>query len=295
MAAASWKITDAEIAAIVEGRHGNPFAVLGLHRPSKTWIARAFVPGAETLSASTLGGASLGSLEKRHGAGFFEGRLKLTDRQPLRYSAGNAGGTWEVVDAYQFGPVLGPLDDYYLAEGTHLRLYDKLGAHLIHHEGLDGVHFAVWAPNASRVSVVGDFNNWDGRLHVMRKRLDIGVWEIFVPLANAGCAYKYELLDSAGGLLPLKSDPFGQAAEMRPDTASCITDTSHFEWRDSAWLEARGKTDPRRSPMTVYEVHLGSWKRTDGNGFLSYDELAADLVPYAASMGFTHIELLPIT
>ncbi|MEO7704994.1 MAG: 1,4-alpha-glucan branching protein GlgB, partial [Thermoflexales bacterium] len=162
-------------------------------------------------------------------------------------------------------------------------------------EGVDGVHFAVWAPNASRVSVVGDFNNWDGRLHVMRKRLDIGVWEIFVPLATQGCAYKYELLDTTGGLLPLKCDPFGQAAEMRPDTASCITDTSDFTWTDHAWLEGRRKIDPRRSPMSVYEVHLGSWKRKEGNGFLSYDELAADLVPYAATMGFTHIELLPVT
>jgi 1,4-alpha-glucan branching enzyme len=191
--------------------------------------------------------------------------------------------------------VLGPLDDYYMAEGNHLRLYDKLGAHPIRHEGHDGVHFAVWAPNASRVSVVGDFNHWDGRRHVMRKRMEIGVWEIFVPGATIGQGYKFELLDSGGRLLPLKSDPFGFHAELRPKTASRVAETGNLVWNDEAYIEARRHRDPRRMPMSIYEVHLGSWKRNDGNAFLSYDELAADLIPYVADMGYTHIELLPIT
>ncbi|HLF21575.1 MAG TPA: 1,4-alpha-glucan branching protein GlgB, partial [Aestuariivirga sp.] len=271
------------------------FKVLGLHKSGRDWIARAYVPGAETLTAATLDGKPVGQLEKRHAAGFFEGKLALKERQTLRYQAANRGGGWNFIDAYLLGPVLGPLDDYYLAEGTHLRLYDRLGAHPMVHEGAEGVHFAVWAPNASRVSVVGDFNNWDGRRHVMRKRMDIGVWEIFIPGAGEGQAYKYELLGPDNRLLPLKSDPFGFAAEFRPKTASRIVRTDNFSWNDSAYLEARAARDARRSSMSIYEVHPGSWRRKAGNEFLTYDELAEQLVSYAADMGFTHIELLPVT
>ncbi|HLF22006.1 MAG TPA: 1,4-alpha-glucan branching enzyme, partial [Aestuariivirga sp.] len=156
MSVPAWRVNDAEIAAIVDGRHGDPFKVLGLHKSGRDWIARAYVPGAETLTAATLDGKPVGQLEKRHDAGFFEGKLALKERQTLRYQAANRGGGWDFIDAYLLGPVLGPLDDYYLAEGTHLRLYDRLGAHPMVHEGAEGVHFAVWAPNASRVSVVGD-------------------------------------------------------------------------------------------------------------------------------------------
>jgi 1,4-alpha-glucan branching enzyme len=205
------------------------------------------------------------------------------------------GGQWTVEDAYLLGPVLGPLDDYYIGEGNHLRLYDRLGAHPMQHEGHDGVHFAVWAPNASRVSVVGDFNGWDGRRHVMRKRRDTGVWEIFVPGAREGQCYKYELLDAGGKLLPLKSDPMGFAAEMRPKTASRVARTDGFIWNDGAYMAERRGRDARRSPMSVYEVHLGSWRRKEDGAFLSYDELADTLIPYAVDMGFTHIELLPVS
>ncbi|MGQ0485080.1 MAG: 1,4-alpha-glucan branching protein GlgB [Hyphomicrobiales bacterium] len=295
MSAPGWRTSDAEIAAIVDGRHGDPFKVLGLHRHGRDWIARAHVPGAETLAATTLDGKPVGQLEKRHDAGFFEGKLALKQRQTLRYQAANRGGGWNFIDAYLLGPVLGPLDDYYLAEGTHLRLYDRLGAHPMSHEGADGVHFAVWAPNAGRVSVVGEFNNWDGRRHVMRKRLDIGVWEIFVPDASEGQGYKYELLGSDGRLLPLKSDPYGFAAELRPKTASRIARTDNFIWSDETYLQARKVRDSRRSPMSIYEVHLGSWRRKEGNGFLTYDELAGQLVAYVRDLGFTDIELMPVT
>jgi 1,4-alpha-glucan branching enzyme len=289
-----WRLSDAEIGAIVQGRHANPFDVLGLHQKGKTWLVRCFVPGALGVDVQLLDGTRIGALEQRNSDGFFEGAVKIKDRQPLRFRCSNEGGVWTVTDAYSFGPVLGPMDDYYIGEGNHLRLYDKLGAHLIHHEGCDGAHFAVWAPNASRVSVIGDFNNWDGRLHVMRKRLDTGIWEIFVPDVSEGQGYKFEMLAADGNRLPFKSDPFGFAAELRPNTASKVARIDGFIWTDSDYL-ARRQKDQRRTPMTIYEVHPGSWRRGPDNRFLSYDELADQLISYVKDMGFTHIELLPVS
>jgi 1,4-alpha-glucan branching enzyme len=283
-----------EVEALVAGKHGDPFAVLGLHKQGRSWIERAFVPGAEHLSAWSPAGEKLGKLTGKHKAGFFEGAIKVKDRQPIRLVAANAGGEWSFIDPYSFGPVLGPMDDYYAAEGTHLRLYDKMGAHIIAHEGVEGVHFAVWAPNAERVSVIGDFNAWDGRRHVMRKRMGTGVWEIFIPDLGEGVNYKYELIAN-GQRLPLKSDPYGFASELRPNTASRVARIDNFKWRDATYLKARAERDARRAPMAIYEVHLGSWRRKEGNEFLSYDELADTLIPYARDMGFTHIELLPIS
>ncbi|MBL8789446.1 MAG: 1,4-alpha-glucan branching enzyme, partial [Rhizobiales bacterium] len=294
MAEPKWRLSHAEIEAIVQGRHSNPFEVLGLHQHGKQWIVRCFVPGALGVEVLALDGSRLGALEQRHSYGYFEGPVKTLARQPLRYQCSNEGGVWAVTDAYSFGPVLGPMDDYYIGEGNHLRLYDKLGAHPMNHEGADGVHFAVWAPNAQRVSVIGDFNNWDGRLHVMRKRLDTGVWETFVPGALEGQGYKFELLDASGNLLPLKADPFGFAAELRPDTASKVARTDSFRWSDGDFLQARQK-DQRRAPMSIYEVHAGSWRRGPDNRFLTYDELADQLISYVKDMGFTHIELLPVS
>ena len=295
MAEAKWKTSGPEIQAIVDGKHADPFKVLGLHQFGKNWVARCFVPGADIVHAQGLDGSELGELQKRHDSGFFEGLVKIEGLRPLRYLCANGGGRWIVADAYSLGPVLGPQDDYYMGEGNHLRLYDKLGAHLITHEGEEGAHFAVWAPNAQRVSVVGDFNNWDGRRHVMRKRMDVGVWEIFVPGATEGQGYKYELVGPDGNLLPLKSDPYGFAAELRPNTASKIARTDNFKWSDEKYLKARTAPDKRRVPMSIYEVHLGSWRRKEGNAFLSYDELAAELIPYVKDLGFTHIELLPVS
>ncbi len=295
MADPDWMTSAAEVEAIAAGRHGDPFAVLGLHQTDEHWVARAFVPGADTVEVLSERGDSLASLERRHPAGFFEGPVPLTRRQPLAYRAANAGGNWIVADAYLLGPVLGPLDDYYIGEGNHLRLHDRLGAHAMRHEGHDGVHFAVWAPNASRVSVVGDFNGWDGRRHVMRKRRDTGVWEIFIPGAHEHQCYKYELLDAEGKLLPLKADPFGFSAELRPKTASKVARTDDFAWSDGAYLDQRRTRDQRRAPMAIYEVHLGSWQRGENNRFLTYDELADTLIPYVAEMGYTHLELLPIS
>ncbi|TPE50773.1 1,4-alpha-glucan branching protein GlgB [Amaricoccus solimangrovi] len=284
-----------EIEAVVEGRHGDPFAVLGPHRTGRRVFARAFVEGAETLEASTLDGEPAGTLERVHPAGYFEGFLTIPDRQPLRYRARNAGGEWSVTDPYSFGPVLGPMDDYYIREGSHLRLFDKMGAHPISHEGAEGVHFAVWAPNAKRVSVVGPFNAWDGRRHVMRHRRDTGIWEIFLPGVHCGEPYKYEIIGPDGTPQPLKADPFARAAELRPATASVVAPWLDHDWGDAAHRDFWAKVDPRRQPISIYEVHPGSWKRKEDGSFLSWDELADQLIPYVVEMGFTHIEFLPVS
>jgi 1,4-alpha-glucan branching enzyme len=194
-------------------------------------------------------------------------------------------------------PVLGDLDVYLLREGTHLHVYEVLGAHVRTFDGVTGTAFAVWAPNARRVSVVGDFNAWDGRRDPMWLRRECGVWELFVPGVGPGTRYKYELEDGAGRLLPLRADPFGAYGEQRPRNASIVWDAPPFAWTDAAWLAARGARQQRAAAISIYEVHLGSWRRKpeEGNRFLTYRELAAELIPYARDLGFTHIELLPVS
>jgi 1,4-alpha-glucan branching enzyme len=257
---------------------------------------RAFVPHAAVVQARTPSGGWLASLDRRDDAGLFEG-LAEGAHAPLDYRlhAANAGGHWILDDPYRFGPVLGSVDDYLLVEGTHRRLYERLGAHIIEHEGAQGVHFAVWAPHARRVSVVGDFNGWDGRRSQMRKRIDSGLWEIFIPGQGEGAVYKYEIIGQGGDLLPLKADPFGFGSELRPSTASVVARTDRFQWHDQAHMRARGEGDARRRPMSTYELHLGSWRHHHHGGFWSYDEIADALIPYVVDLGFSHIELMPIT
>ncbi|MVA61921.1 1,4-alpha-glucan branching protein GlgB [Agrobacterium vitis] len=281
--------------AIVAGLHTDPFSVLGVHAGADGFIARCFVPGADSITALTLDGSLAGELACLDPAGFFAGPVAIKSQQPLRYRACRGDVEWSLTDPYSFGPVLGPMDDYFLREGSHLRLFDKMGAHPIKHQGVDGFHFAVWAPNARRVSVVGDFNEWDGRRHVMRLRRDTGIWEIFAPDVRPGSAYKYEIIGVNGELLPLKADPFARRSEFRPQTASVTAAELSQDWEDAAHLAHWGSIDKRRQPISVYEVHAGSWqKRADGT-FLSWDELAERLIPYCTEMGFTHIEFLPIT
>ena len=281
------------IAAIIEGRHDDPFSLLGAHDGPGGTFARAWVPGADTAEAHDLAGNSVGTLTRVDDSGLFEG-VVTGDPQPLKYRATGAGSEWWVTDPYGFGPVLGPIDDHLMAEGTHVRLHDKLGAHLIDHQGATGVHFAVWAPNARRVSVVGDFNDWDGRRHAMRRRGDAGVWEIFVPDIAAGRAYKFEVIAADGRMQPLKADPFAFASELRPATASLTTAPMVREWGDDDHRAHWAGVDPRRVPISIYEVHAGSWDR-DGNGwYLSWDALADRLIPYVVDMGFTHIEFMPV-
>ncbi|WP_339761332.1 1,4-alpha-glucan branching protein GlgB [uncultured Hoeflea sp.] len=285
-----------EAEAIASGTHGNPFSVLGVQESDGSFFARAFVPGADSLQALTLDGRPAGQLATGSVGGLFEGRLTITKRQPLRYAASNtAGDRWEVDDPYSYGPVLGPMDDYFIAEGSHLRLFDKMGAHLIHHEGTDGVHFAVWAPNARRVSVVGDFNDWDGRRHVMRLRADVGIWEIFAPGVRPGARYKFEIIGPDGKTLPLKADPFARRSELRPATASIVASNLEHDWGDSAHRAHWSKVDARRQPMSIYEVHPGSWRRHDDGSFMSWDQMGDELIPYCIEMGFTHIEFLPVS
>lgn len=290
----NWRARDEDVARIAAARHGDPFSVLGLHIVEGGAVVRAFVPGAGHLEVFRAGHASF-DLPRRSGD-FFEGFLPgETGRFSYRLRASNLGGTWEFADPYAFGPVLGPVDDFLLVEGTHRQLYGRLGAHLITHEEMEGVLFAVWAPNALRVSVVGDFNRWDGRLHQMRKRIDSGLWEIFAPGVSEGTNYKYEIVGAGGHLQSLKADPMGFGSEMRPSTASVVTRTDNFAWHDEAHMAARQGDGARHGPMSIYEVHLGSWRRNGWNSFLSYDELASQLIPYAVDMGFTHLELLPVS
>ncbi len=255
----------------------------------------AFDPAAVKMAAVTEDGAfELTAVQAA--PGLFSGPVKGDKPYGLRGMSGD-GASWDYEDAYRFGPVLGEMDEYLLSEGTHERLWDVLGAHPREMDGVHGTHFAVWAPNARRVSVVGDFNAWDGRRHVMRRRGATGAWEIFVPGVGEGQAYKYEILGANGVTQPLKADPVGFGSQHPPENASVVRDISGYGWDDDAWMAGRQAKQALDAPISIYEVHLGSWKRksAEGNRPLSYKELAVELVDYVRDMGFTHIELLPIS
>ncbi|KAF0170853.1 MAG: 1 4-alpha-glucan branching enzyme [Rhodobacteraceae bacterium] len=281
-------------AAIAEGRHGDPFSVLGLHKRGGKWVVLAFDPGAESLTVLTgKTGKPMAAVAVKGAPGLFAAELPRKANYRLRWQG--HGATWEGDDPFAFGPVLGELDEYLLGEGSHKRLWQVLGAHVITHEGVEGTHFAVWAPNAERVSVVGNFNQWDGRRHPMRKRGGTGVWETFLPRIGEGEAYKYEIRGPGGALMPLKADPVGFGSEHAPKNASVVRRIDGPQWSDAEWMAIRGTHQNIEAPISVYEVHLGSWKRAPGDRMLSYLELADQLVDYAADMGFSHIELLPVS
>ena len=285
-----------EIDQLRSASHGDPFSLLGLHEDAqhRFWL-RVFLPGAaqvEVLDART--GESLGVMDPRHADGFFEGLLPVSARPDYRLQVAWADGSTAIVDdPYRFPPVLGDMDVWLMGEGSHLRPYEVLGATQRVMEGVAGTSFAVWAPNASRVSVVGDFNGWDGRRHAMRLRRECGVWEIFLPGVGAGAHYKFELRSRDGHVLPLKSDPYALQAEMRPATASVVARMPTL----APVSEQRKAANALDAPMSIYEVHLGSWRRKpeEGDRFLNWDELADALVPYARDMGFTHLELMPVS
>ena len=279
-----------EARAIAEGSHGDPFAVLGLHARQGGFVVTAFVPGAERLVV--LADKAVEAAPVADVPGLFQ--AVLAKRQAYRLRAEGHGASWEFDDPFRFGPVLGEIDEYLLGEGTHRRMWQVLGAHVMTHEAVAGVHFAVWAPNAKRVSVVGDFNVWDGRRHPMRRRGATGVWEIFVPGLAEGAAYKYEIRGADGALLPLKADPVGFGSEHPPANASVVR-TITGDWHDGDWLKSRAARHSVDAPISVYEVHLGSWRRAPGDRMLSYAELAEQLVDYAVDLGFTHIECLPVS
>ena len=282
------------IDALIDGTHADPFSVLGVHEGPDGTLLRAVLPGAVEAEAFKLDGTPLGAMERIDPRGLFEGRYPVP-REPISYRCSAGGQDWIVTDPYSFGPVLGPLDDLLIAQGTHFRLFDKLGAHLIEHEGASGVHFAVWAPNARQVSLVGDFNDWTATRHPMRHRQDIGVWEIFIPDIGEYHAYKYRVVAGDGSVQPLKADPFAFASEVRPATASITARPAKTDWGDAAHRNHWASVDPRRVPISIYEVHAGSWDRDRFNWFLSWDELADRLIPYVVEMGFTHIEFMPVS
>ncbi|WP_372525893.1 1,4-alpha-glucan branching protein GlgB [Piscinibacter sp.] len=275
--------------------HGDPFSVLGMHADAKgaLWM-HAFLPGATQVTVLDADAKTLGELVLRHPDGWFEARLRIRKRRPYCFDVHWADGSHAVIDdPYRFPPVLGDMDVWLMGEGTHLRPYEVLGATLREMEGVAGTSFAVWAPNASRVSVVGEFNVWDGQRHPMRLRRECGVWEIFLPGVAAGAKYKFELRSREGHVLPLKADPYALQSELRPATASVVARMPAALPRS----EERQRANALDAPMSIYEVHLGSWRRKpeEGNRWLTWDELADELVPYVEQLGFTHLELLPVT
>ena len=285
------------IAAIMGASHGDPFSVLGPHKVGpNTWEVRAVLPEARAASL-ILDGRNV-PFEKRHNDGFFVARVEGEGRPLYEIEIESwDGATSRRYDPYGFGSSIEQYDVAGLREvGTNL-VYRILGAQAGRLDGIDGFRFAVWAPNAKKVSVVGDFNDWDGRRHPMRLWQDGGVWELFVPGLEPGGRYKFEIRGPDGALVPLKADPVAFAAEHPPATGSILHGLGSFGWRDDGWMGSRGAKDPRHTAISIYEVHLGSWMRVpeEGNRYLTYKELGERLIPYVKDMGFTHIEMLPIT
>ncbi len=290
------------IAAIAGGYYSTPFDILGLHYlavASAGLVVRTVQPQARCVFVVRSGNEY--PMKRVHADGVFEavfpGEIEF-----FRYQFSIVlpdGRSYLIEDPYHFPPLLTEFDLHLFSEGNHFNLYDKLGAHLVVHEGIEGVNFTVWAPSSERVSVIGDFNQWDGRRHSMRPRGATGLWEIFIPGLRQGDLYKYEIKTRYKGYIAIKSDPFGFLAELRPKTASVVWDLDRYRWDDAEWMAARKEHQRLDAPVSVYEVHLGSWQKAPDKEFglrwLTYREMAEKLVPYVKEMGYTHMELLPIT
>ena len=283
------------VQALIDGRHGDPFSILGQHNRKSMSIVRALAPGAQAIDVVAREDFSLlGRLELAHPGGLFAG--VVAGGRPYRLRLVWPNAVQETEDPYSFDLLLGELDLHLIAQGRHYELGRCLGAQATMIGGIKGVRFAVWAPNARRVSVVGDFNTWDGRRHPMRLRGEAGVWELFVPRIGPGALYKYELLGPNGALLAQKADPVARESEASPGTASIVASNEPFVWTDGAWITDRAKRQNLDGPMSFYEVHAGSWLRIVEEDFrsLTWTEMAERLVPYLVEMGFTHLEFLPI-
>ena len=303
-----------EIGLLLKAENRDPFHLLGPHivrdGDSQRLVVRAYLPRAIAASVILKNEASPGPElipARAIAPDFFEATLPLPPALPISPASyqwsiregSSQEGTFparEFYDPYAFPPVLTDFDLHLMGEGSHYAKYDKMGAHPTVIDGVAGVQFGVWAPNALRVSVVGDFNGWDGRTHPMRNRGPSGVWELFVPGMIEGAIYKYEIRSRVSNVPMLKSDPYGFAAEVRPKTGSIVARLDHHTWKDSDWMAARSKRDWLASPMSVYEIHLGSWRRIveEGNRWLTYSELGDQLIPYLKQMGYTHVELMPV-
>ena len=281
-----------EAEAIAGARHGDPFKILGPRDTSAGRVIRAFLPGAQAVEVLRRSDrAVIGQLSPKELSGLFVGTVD--DRAPylLRITWPNA--IQETEDPYSFGPLLGDLDLHLFNEGRHFELASAFGANAMTFEGVPGVGFSVWAPNAGRVAVVGDFNSWDSRRHPMRLRYPSGVWELFVPRVAPGTRYKFDIVGAGGVRMPQKADPLAQQTEAPPNTASVVASPRRWQWRDQAWMKGRARRHAPDAPIAIYEVHLPSWMRS--NSGLSWDGVAERLIPYVLDMGFTHVELLPIT
>src|SRR3984957_543024 len=279
--------------ALDAGTLGDPFAVLGPHDTGMGREIRAFLPGAlevEALARKT--GEPVGRLAPTPPQGLFVGRVSSTEPYRLRIVWPDA--VQEAEDPYSFGPLLGDLDLHLFNEGRHFEVASHLGASVAIIDGVSGVRFAVWAPNARAVFVVGDFDTWDPRRHPMRLRFPSGVWELFIPRLGPGTRYKFAIIGPDGWRLPLKADPLARATEPPPATASVVSDPTPHVWHDEGWMRQRARRHDTDAPISIYEMHAASWFHPNGR-IPTWDELAARLVPYVSEMGFSHIELMPVT
>jgi 1,4-alpha-glucan branching enzyme len=292
----SWQLDLESARAVARGTHDNLFAALGPHDTQDGRVIRAFLPGATRVEAVRRSdGDVLTVLEPRGENGLFENLIH--DRAPYRLRVFWPDTVQETEDPYSFGLLLGDVDLHLFNEGRHFELAHCLGAQVVTIDGVTGVRFAVWAPNAKRVAVVGDFNSWDRRRHAMRVRHGAGIWELFVPRVAPGSRYKFDIVGPGGNQVPWKADPVARQAEMPPNTASVVPQPDHHRWHDDVWMAERAKCQAPNAPITIYEVHLGSWLKPDQrnrSGSL-WDFAIERLVPYLVDMGFTHVELLPIT
>ena len=294
------KLSQQQINDIVHGSIGNPFDLLGMHiSPKQGIFVRVLAPHACKIDILDAQRHKLGTMTSLHPDGLFQmdfPNKKACFTYWLKIFT-SPTESYITRDPYSFLPFLSDFDLHLMSEGSHKELYKKLGAHPMTLDGVAGVSFAVWAPNAKRVSVVGPFNNWDGRRHMMRNRTGHGVWELFIPLLQVGDLYKYEIMDSQSVILPLKTDPVGFNTELRPKNASIVFDQKHYTWHDQEWTKQRCQNQELSKPLSIYEVHLGSWRRNslEGNRFLTYREMAKELPEYLDYMGFTHVEFLPLT
>jgi len=278
---------------ILDARHHDPFEVLGRHDLDGKSFIRAYLPNTRHVAIEETGLV----LQRLEGTDLFVGHSESTGLTPhYRFRRTDPMGRETVsYDPYTFGPQIPDYDLHLFGQGDHWHMQRLLGANPWSVDGIEGVLFSTWAPNAGRVSVVGDFNRWDGRVHPMRVRGATGVWELFIPGAHAGELYKFEIRNLATGAIAVKADPYGKRFEMRPSNASVVTTTSEHHWGDTAWMEQRKQSDWLHQPLSIYEVHLSSWKLTPSGDFINYRQLAEQLVAYIKPLGFTHIELLPIT
>jgi 1,4-alpha-glucan branching enzyme len=285
-------MTPQELEAILNGTHGDPFAVLGPHQVvAEGWEIRAFLP--QAMEAGVVVQGALQPMRKTRSEGFFVATLAHDPGiYQLRLTLWN-GSHIEINDPYRFPPLISDFDLHIHGEGTQYESYRTMGAHLVECEGVHGVRFAVWAPNAEVVSVVGDFNDWDERRHPMRLRTG-GIWEVFLPGVGPGTNYKFSVRAPSRGFRQQKADPYGFASELPPQSASIVCDLATYQWNDQQWMDARASKDQLKEPFSIYEVHLGSWLRGPDNSYLSYRELADKLVRYAIERGYTHLELLPV-